>query len=285
VFVWCQQDPAPNARLATDDEVAVMARQTDVSLETYAAREEQTKLLLVQAATTRCPEQQHRLQERAADLNQPMALGVARRYHGRGVDDDDIDQVALLGLWKAVLGYSPSPDSTFAAYAIPTISGVVKRHVRDHGWLMRRTRTVQEHTLALNSATSELRHDLGQEPDDEDVATHLGVTVTELDRARQALRGYHGQSLDSPVRGTTQTLADTVPDTNDAFALVDTAITLRHAIARLPSRDRRLLRLRYSQGLTQSDIGDRLGISQMHVSRLLRRIQTTLQDSLTLQAS
>jgi RNA polymerase sigma-B factor len=79
-----------------------MARHTDVSLETYAAREEQTKLLLLQAATTRCPEQRHRLQERAADLNQPMALGVARRYHGRGVDDDDIDQVALLGLWKAV---------------------------------------------------------------------------------------------------------------------------------------------------------------------------------------
>ena len=262
-----------------------MARHTDVSLETYAAREEQTKLLLLQADSTRCPDRRHRLQEQAADLNQPMALGVARRYHGRGVDDDDIDQVALLGLWKAVLGYSPSPASTFAAYAIPTITGEVKRHFRDHGWLVRPTRTVQEHTLALNSATSTLRHDLGREPDDEDVAEHLGVTVTELDRARQAMRGYHGQSLDCPVRGTTHTLADTLPDNDDAFALVDTAITLRHAIARLSSRDRRLLRLRYSQGLTQSDIGDELGISQMHVSRLLRRIQTTLQDSLTPQAS
>ena len=262
-----------------------MARHTEVSPETYAAREEQTKLLLVQAADSDCPQRRHGLQERAADLNQPMALGVARRYHGRGVDDDDIDQVALLGLWKAVLGYSPSPASTFAAYAIPTITGEVKRHFRDHGWLVRPTRTVQEHTLALNSATSTLRHDLGREPDDEDMAQHLGVTVIELDRARQALRGYHGQSLDSPVRGTTHTLADTLPDSDDAFALVDTAITLRHAIARLSYRDQRLLRLRYSQGLTQSDIGDRLGISQMHVSRLLRRIHATLQDSLTAEAS
>jgi RNA polymerase sigma-B factor len=285
VFVWLQQNPAPTARLASDDEVAAMPRHNDVSLVTYAAREEQTKLLLVQAASSRCPKRRHGLQERAADLNQPMALGVARRYHGRGVDDDDIDQVALLGLWKAVLGYAPSPASTFAAYAIPTITGEVKRHFRDHGWLVRPTRTVQEHTLALNSATSALRHDLGREPDDEDVAQHLGVTIVELDRARQALRGYHGQSLDSPVHGTTHTLADTLPDTDDAFALVDTAITLRHAIARLSSRDRRLLRLRYSQNLTQSDIGDRLGVSQMQVSRLLRRVHATLQDSLTPQAS
>jgi RNA polymerase sigma-B factor len=214
-----------------------------------------------------------------------MALGVARPYHGRGVDDEDIDQVALLGLWKAVLGYSPSPTATFAAYAIPTITGEVKRHFRDHGWLVRPTRTVQEHTLALNQATSSLRHSLGREPEDEDLAEHLNISVSELDRARQAQRGYHGQSMDTPLPGTTQTLADTLPDRDDEYELIDTVLTLRRAIAQLPERDRDLLRLRYAVGLTQSDIGDRLGVSQMHVSRLLRRVHAKLQDCLVPQAS
>ena len=250
----------------------------------YAARDEQTRQLLTEAASA-APIRKRRLQERAAALNHSMALGVARPYHGRGVEDEDIDQVALLGLWKAVLGYTPSPNATFAAYAIPTITGEVKRHFRDHGWLVRPTRTVQEHTLALNQATSSLRHRLGREPDQQDLAEHLDISVVELDRARQAQRGYHGQSMDTPLSGTTQTLAETLPDRDDEYDLIDTTLTLRRAIAQLPERDRNLLRLRYSMGLTQSDIGEQLGVSQMHVSRLLRRVHAKLQDCLVPQAS
>jgi RNA polymerase sigma-B factor len=251
----------------------------------YAAREEQTRQLLVDAAASQSPIRRRRLQERAATLNQPMALGVARPYHGRGVEDEDIDQVALLGLWKAVLGYTPSPTATFAAYAIPTITGEVKRYFRDHGWLVRPTRTVQEHTLALNQATSTLRQRLGREPDDQHLAEHLDISVVELDRARQAQRGYHGQSMDVPMPGTTRTLAETLPDRNDEYDLIDTALTLKQAISQLPDRDRDLLRLRYTLGLTQSDIGEQLGVSQMHVSRLLRRVHGKLQDCLMPQAS
>jgi RNA polymerase sigma-B factor len=214
-----------------------------------------------------------------------MALGVARPYHGRGVDDDDIDQVALLGLWKAVLGYSPSPEATFAAYAIPTITGEIKRHFRDHGWLVRPTRSVQEHTLALNQATSTLRHRLGREPDDEDLTRQLEISQAELDRARQAQRGYHAHSLEAPVPGTSLTLADVLPDGDTPYELIDTVLTLRYAIDRLSPRDRQILRLRYTHGLTQADIGRRLGVSQMHISRLLRRIHVTLHDTLVPQAS
>lgn len=251
----------------------------------YAAREEQTRLLLIEAASAPTPIRKRRLQERAALLNHPMALGVARPYHGRGVEDEDIDQVALLGLWKAVLGYTPSPTATFAAYAIPTITGEVKRHFRDHGWLVRPTRTVQEHTLALNQAASSLRHQLGREPDDQDLSEYLSISLVELDRARQAQRGYHGQSMDTPLSGTTQTLAETLPDRDDEYDLIDTTLTLRRAIAQLPERDRNLLRLRYTMELTQSDIGEELGVSQMHVSRLLRRVHAKLQDCLVPQAS
>jgi RNA polymerase sigma-B factor len=281
--------PSSNRAAGHICEVAAMARQFDSSVLScpppYAAREEQTRQLLIDAASTKSPARRRRLQEQAAALNQPMALGVARPYHGRGVEDEDIDQVALLGLWKAVLGYTPSPTATFAAYAIPTITGEVKRHFRDHGWLVRPTRTVQEHTLALNHATCTLRHSLGREPDDQDLAEHLDITPVDLDRARQAQRGYHGQSLDTPLHGTTHTLADTLPDRDDVYDLINTTMTLRRAIEQLPDRDRQLLRLRYTQGLTQSDIGERLGVSQMHVSRLLRRVHAKLQDCLVLEAS
>jgi RNA polymerase sigma-B factor len=214
-----------------------------------------------------------------------MALGVARPYHGRGVDADDIDQVALLGLWKAVLGYTPSPEATFAAYAIPTITGEIKRHFRDHGWLVRPTRTVQEHTLALNQATSTLRQRLGREPEDGDLTRHLDIDQSELDRARQAQRGYHGQSLEAPVPGTSHSLAEVLADGDTPYELIDTVLTLRYAIDRLSRRDRQILDLRYTHGLTQADIGRRLGVSQMHVSRLLRRIHLILHDTLVPQAS
>ena len=262
-----------------------MAHQSDPPYNSYADREEQTRQLLADAASTSCPHRQQQLREEAVELNQPMALGVARPYHGRGIEADDIDQVALLGLWKAVLGYTPTHSATFAAYAIPTIKGEVKRHFRDRGWLVRPTRSVQEHTLALAQATSTLRHRLGREPDDQDLVDYLGISSDDLERARQAQRGYHGLSLDTPQHGTTHTLAETLPDTDDIYDLIDTTHTLRWAIDQLPDRDRQLLRLRYSQGLTQSDIGGRMGVSQMHVSRLLSRIHGRLKESLTLQAS
>src|SRR4051812_13941086 len=160
VLVSSQHNPARSAWLAVR-EVAAMAHQSDPPYDSYADREEQTRQLLFDAASTSCPHRQQQLREEAVALNQPMALGVARPYHGRGIEDDDIDQVALLGLWKAVLGYTPTHSATFAAYAIPTIKGEVKRHFRDRGWLVRPTRSVQEHALGLAQATSTLQHRLG----------------------------------------------------------------------------------------------------------------------------
>ncbi|MEP6648361.1 MAG: sigma-70 family RNA polymerase sigma factor [Lapillicoccus sp.] len=250
----------------------------------YAAREARTRQLLADAAAT-TPGRRQRLREQAWILNQPMALGVARKYHGRGLEGDDIDQVALLALWKAVLGYVRAPGIAFASYAIPTITGEIKRHFRDRGWLVRPTRGVQERSLAFTRAIATLRQELGREPDDHHLTRYLDITPTELACARQAQQGYHGHSLGAPLDGTTHTLADTLPDHESAYDVIDTRLTLREAINGLSERDRRLLHLRYVRGLTQTDIGAQLGLSQMHVSRLLRRIHGSLQGTLTAQAS
>ncbi len=314
--------PSPRGSRPGDDTTLGDANQFDTDLfdtklgdrdaydtDPYAARERQTQQLLRDAAAERSPSRKDRLRHEAAALNVDMALGVARRYHGRGIEDDDIDQVALLGLWKAVLGFQsdPAPEDAsaparttgdptsdrsaehprrFAAYAVPTITGEVKRYFRDHGWMVRPPRQVQEQTLAVHHAVMSLRQELRREPTEDEVARHAGITRRELDRARQARQGYHVQSTDTPLRADgPATLADTVPDEVDAFSLLDTRLTLGWAIDQLADGDRRLLALRYTQGLTQTDIGSMLGVSQMQVSRLLSRVHRQLHDRLVLEAS
>jgi len=298
-----------------------MARPFSSAHDPYAAREQRTQQLLREAAAARSAARRDRLRQEAAFLNVDMALGVARPYHGRGIEDEDIDQVAFLGLWKAVLRFTSDPEPSsaegpheatagsdnsqvdsdeprpegegdgnssrrFAAYAIPTITGEVKRHFRDHGWMVRPPRRVQEQTLAVHHAVTALRQELGHEPADSDLTSRLGITTRELDQARQARHGYYAQSLDTPLHADgPATLTDTLPDELDAFTLLETSLTLRWAIDQLSDGERQLLTMRYSQGLTQSDIGVALGVSQMLVSRLLSRVHARLRDYLTLEAS
>jgi len=247
-------------------------------------RDTETQRLLRAATLAPCPKDRQRLREKAAALNRDLALGVAYPFHGRGVDAEDIDQVALLGLWKAVLGYTPRDGSTFASYAIPTISGEVKRHFRDHGWAVRPPRSIQERMLALVSAADVLRRELQREPTTQELCRYLGVSTEDLTRASVARAAYQARSLDVRDLGTERTLGDDLADPTDYYDQAETALTLRRAISLLSDRDRLLLRLRYGHGLTQSEIGQRLGISQMQVCRLLQQISTTLGDTLTQEA-
>lgn len=246
----------------------------------YAARDAETRALLSEAAEATCKTERIRIQERAVALNQGLALGVARPYHSRGLDAEDIDQVALLGLWKAVLGYTPEYGASFAAYAIPTITGEVKRYFRDHGWLVRPTRSVQEQTMAVKEAASTLRQRLHREPSEPEIADQLGISRTDLERARLADHGFRARSLDAPLPGTDRTLGDSMGSDDDPYTVVDTGLALRSAIRALSDRDRRILRLRFVEGLTQEQVGRHLGISQMHVSRLLGRIVRQLDATL-----
>jgi len=215
------------------------------------------------------PVHKARLFERAVLLNLSVARSLALQYQRRGVDPEDLHQVAMLGLVKAVRGYRPRLEKPFAAYAIPTISGEIKRHFRDRGWVIRPPRSLQELNQAVRSAESHLAQALQRTPTAEDLAAHLGVEPDEVRQAREAGCGYHARSLDIPLTGSGHALSEVVADPDDSLATVDAQLTLRPALATLSLRERGILHLRFVDNLTQEQIGARIGVSQMQVSRLL----------------
>jgi RNA polymerase sigma-B factor len=256
----------------------------DQDRDSRSERDAKTQRLLRAALQVSCPNEGQRLRDEAAALNRDLALGVAFPFHGRGMDAEDIDQVALRGLWQAVLRYGPRDGVTFASYAIPTITGEVKRHFRDHGWAVRPPRSLQERTMVLARAADLLRHELQREPTTRELCRYIAVSDNDLARASVARAAYQARSLDVRDPGTERTLGDNLADPTDYYDRAETALTLGRAISHLSERDRMLLRLRYGQGLTQREIGQRLGMSQMHVSRLLQRISATLEETLTQEA-
>jgi len=247
----------------------------------YAERDERTRALLTRAR--RLPAAQARqVQDEAILFNRPLALGLAHQYRGRGIDDDDLEQVALLGLCKAVHGYRREPGKTFAGYAVPTITGELKRYFRDYGWLVRPTRSLQEVGHSVRAAKPTLAQRLQRQPSSSDLASFLGVREETVAQAQLAEGLYHGLSLDVPVGDATTLLRETVPDSRDAFAPVEAAMTVGPAVAELAPRERTILRLRFVENLTQEQIGRAIGLSQMQVSRLLAgilgKLRTILDD-------
>ncbi len=211
-------------------------------------------------------------------FNRPLATALARQYSGRGIDADDLEQVAMLGLCKAVRGYRPQPGKTFTAYAVPTITGELKRHFRDCGWLVRPTRSMQEVGASIRAAIPTLTQRLSREPSSSDLADFLGVSAGVVEQARLAEGMYQGWSLDVPVGQATTPLRDMLADSGDGFAQVEAALTIGPAVAELTPRERAILRLRFVDNQTQEQVGRAIGLSQMQVSRLLSDILAKLRD-------
>lgn len=244
------------------------------------AREERDRLtrsLLLEAELEACPARRQGLMERAILLNQPMAKAVAVQYQRRGVDPDDLIQVAMLGLVKAIQGYCPEAQNAFAAYAVPTIRGEIKRHFRDRSWLIRPPRALQELSQSVRMVEADLAQRLQRTPTSEDVAQHLGVDAYTVNEAREAGSGYQGLTLDGPLGRTGRLSYDVVADPDDPFERVDALLALRPAMAVLEDRERRILQLRFVDNLNQEQIGRRIGVSQMQVSRLLSNILAKLR--------
>jgi len=210
----------------------------------------------------------------------PLADGLAMRYSGRGVETDDLLQVARIALVKAVNRYRPGAGPGFAAFAHPTISGELKRWFRDHGWAVRPPRRIQELRAGLAVEEERLRHVLSRNPEDAELARVLGVSTAEVDEARGCSAGYHAVSLDAPTTAGTN-LADYVLITSRHAGTIETRDALRQSVARLTERQRLVLRLRYVDELTQGEIGEQIGVSQMQVSRILRGIVDRLRYELT----
>ena len=224
--------------------------------------------------------ERERLRQSAIHVALPLATRLARRYRNHGEPDDDLRQVAAAALVQAVDGYRPGYGPGFVAYAVPTILGALRRHFRDHTWSVRVPRPLQDLRLRITAAEQLLEQRLCRRPTAVDLAAELDVTVADVLEAQQAAQGYRAVSLQAPSVGEL-TVGDRIGAEDGAFAAVDDAIALRQCLAALPERLQRVVTLRFYGDLTQSEIAELVGVSQMHVSRLLRQALDILRAHLT----
>ena len=213
-------------------------------------------------------------------LNLGLADGIAGRYLGRGIDRDDLVQVARLGLVKAVRRFRPGLGQSFAGFAAPTISGEIKRHFRDTGWMVRPPRRLQELGVRMRDAEKDLEQNLHRRPRSDELAAVLDVGEGQVRAAREAASSFHALSLDVPAGPGQASTEMTLEEAEDPFAAIDDSAWLRDALAELTDRERLVLRLRFVELLTQSDIAEQIGVSQMQVSRILRATLSRLRARL-----
>jgi RNA polymerase sigma-B factor len=202
-----------------------------------------------------------------------LAEYLARRFANRGEPLDDLVQVASLGLFKAVGRFDPTREVEFSTYATHTIVGELKRHFRDKGWAIRAPRRMQELYLRLGKVIGSLGQELGRSPTIAELAAEVEVSEEEVLEALEAGAAYRFASLDAPTGGDNEgeTLASRLGEEDPRLANAERRATLSPLLAQLPPREQTILQLRFFEGLTQSEIAKQLGISQMHVSRLLAR--------------
>jgi RNA polymerase sigma-B factor len=208
------------------------------------------------------------LRDELISANLGLARQLARRFANRGEPHDDLFQVASLALIKAVDRFDPDRGATFNSFAVTCIVGELKRHFRDRGWAVRAPRRIQELYLELGHHIDWLSQELGRAPTVSDLAAACGASEEAVLEALEAGRGYRTASLDAPDRDE-QTLAESLGTDDPQFTHIEDRSVLASALESLSARDQQILRLRFVDGLTQSEIASRLGVSQMQISRLL----------------
>jgi RNA polymerase sigma-B factor len=247
-----------------------------------ADRSEITARLLEQVAETDDEVEQKRLRDEVVVLNMGVARAIAARYRDRGIGKDDLMQAAYVGLVKAVQGFDPSFERDFLSYAVPTVTGEVKRYFRDYGWTVRPPRRVQELQAQISRASSELSQTLHRSPKPSEVAEFLSVDVDSVIEALAADGCFTPASLDVPVGEDGSTSLGELLGEDDAdLGRAEARILLAPAVRRLAPRDRRILELRFFHGWTQEQIAGDIGVTQMQVSRLLARILSDLRAELS----
>lgn len=214
----------------------------------------------------------------------PLARRLAARYHGAGEPFDDLLQVASLGLVKAVDRFDHTRGVSFTTYAVPTISGELKRHFRDNSWAVHVPRGMRDRALKVHAAIKELSENTGQRPPSDEVAERLSLSERQVDDALGALGAFDAVSLDGPAHQGSepdvQTRGETVGAVDGDYELAEDRATLQAALKQIPSRDRRVLHMRFIEDRTQSDIAAHIGVSQMQVSRILRRALERLRHAI-----
>jgi RNA polymerase sigma-B factor len=210
----------------------------------------------------------------------PLARSLARRYRRGPEPLEDLEQVASLALLRAVEGFDPTRGLAFSSYAVPSIAGALKRHYRDFGWSVRMPRDLQELALRIDRFNDEAWATNGSAPTATEIAEKAGVSVEAVVEAREAHLALRADSLDQPLRSTEDdagaSLLDTIGSSDGDYDRAFDRLVLDSLLATLDERDRTIVRLYYREELTQSEIGERLGLSQMHISRLLRQATAQL---------
>jgi RNA polymerase sigma-B factor len=235
--------------------------------------------LLEYTAACEDPVEQQRCRRSIVTEYLPVARSLASRYSGRGVERNDLEQLAFLGLVKAVRRWQPGRSEDFLQFAVPTIVGEIKRYFRDHSWLVRPPRRIQELRAAISEAEQTYRHSDGTGPSDAELAEVTGVTPHDIDEARAAAARCRPRSLDED-QGSGVTLAVGCGDEDPEIRRVEDRITVERLLATLTEREREVVRMRFSEGWSQSRIGTEIGVSQMQVSRWLRTIADKLRVSI-----
>jgi RNA polymerase sigma-B factor len=256
------------------------ARSPEVPREVRRLR---TGELFGQLSAETTPEAQAQLRDQLVLLNVGVARAVARRYHHRGLEDDDIDQTAFIALIGAVQRFNPDRGYDFLTYAVPTIRGEIKRHFRDHGWTIRVPRRIQETQREIDRADPDIdgRERCSNDRLD-DLATLLGRSRGDVSEALTARGCFSPSSLDLELNPDSRsTLGGSIAADDDWVSHVDARSVVQPLVRQLAARDQRVLFLRYVKEWTQQSIADELGVTQMQVSRILAKIHRSLRDDLT----
>ncbi|EGX61429.1 RNA polymerase sigma factor [Streptomyces zinciresistens K42] len=224
------------------------------------------------------------LRNRLVRMHLPLVEHLARRFRNRGEPLDDLTQVATIGLIKSVDRFDPDRGVEFSTYATPTVVGEIKRHFRDKGWAVRVPRRLQELRLALTTATAELSQQHGRSPTVHELAEKLAISEEEVLEGLESANAYSTLSLDVPdTDDESPAVADTLGAEDEALEGVEYRESLKPLLEDLPPREKRILLLRFFGNMTQSQIAQEVGISQMHVSRLLARTLAQLREKLLVE--
>ena len=245
-------------------------------------KDARTRELIAAIRTPQSETERSQALETVTQLHMPLARSLAHRYSGRGLDREDLEQVAFLALLKAIQRFDLDQATEFGAYATPTITGELRRHFRDHGWLVRPPRGLQERRQVVADARTRLEQELGYEPGHADIARALGLTLDEVKEAQVASTNLRPASLDATTTEGGRPVLDLVDARadHDSDPSRDDGIVVRTALMRLSAREQRIIELRFDHDMTQAEIAQAMGLSAMQVSRLLRRVLAELRQDL-----
>jgi RNA polymerase sigma-B factor len=249
-----------------------------------AIRARSAELFLVLHSDASSAAAQGQARDDLVRLHLPLVEHLTRRFLNRGEQYDDLLQVGTIGLIKAIDRFDSDRGVEFSTYATPTILGEIKRHFRDKSWAIRVPRRLQELRAAISGVTAELTQDLGRSPTVAEIARRVGVTEEEVIEGLESANAYSTLSLDAGDSGGedgAMSMLDTIGEDDEALAHVENRESLKPLLEQLDPREKHILTLRFFRGMTQSQIATEIGVSQMHVSRLLNKTLAQLRERLT----